>query len=228
MSDLYTVIEQETCSTCDTEIKVSCSSAKTGVVLDPSSRQKISDIDDSIMTETVGLSQAVAKIRGGLDRVDYIVQCRKFDQLSDIGYRALGSDLIWFQRILGSFQNYLSLKESLISRLAFEHRKNYEEVQPVVESIMNCYKPKPESSDQIFLNWKDIAATSWQGKIHDVCEPSAIINLMEDGLYFWEAMLTNKSWTASGFTAEIETAKTCAQKALYRLRKLQAEVDVIS
>ncbi|KIC35402.1 hypothetical protein RA27_22895 [Ruegeria sp. ANG-R] len=66
---------------------------------------RLQALDDGIVGEVIGVAQAVGDLRKSLDDLDKLLDARKFEKASDLGYRDIGSNFIFLQRTLAGLQS---------------------------------------------------------------------------------------------------------------------------
>ncbi len=106
------------------------------------SRGDISDLDDSLMMEVVGVKEAVDCLRKSLDQLEVRLDERSFEKASALGYQDIGSNFIFLQRTLGGLQQQVNKKSALISDIAARSGVGvYETVAPFVDALLQSSKP---------------------------------------------------------------------------------------
>lgn len=66
---------------------------------------RIEDVDESIVAEVIGVSQAIGQLRKALDKLDNLLDKRKFSEACQLGYDDIASEFIFLQRTLGGLQD---------------------------------------------------------------------------------------------------------------------------
>jgi len=106
------------------------------------SRDDISDLDDALMMEVVGVAEAIDRLKKALDQLDVCLDKRDFDAAANLGYKDIASNFIFLQRTLGGLQQQANKKSELISDIAVRSDSGvYEEVAPFVDEILQSSKP---------------------------------------------------------------------------------------
>ena len=113
------------------------------------SRDKIREIDEKIIGQSIGVSTAINELRKGLSKIEDCLQKREYYEASNIGYREVSSSFVFLQRALGGIQGAMADKEELVSEIALQSGVNvYEEVEPLVNEIMASAKILTEEERQ--------------------------------------------------------------------------------
>ncbi len=99
--------------------------------------EKIKTVDNNIIGETIGVSQALDELRKSIDEIEACMGKRTYTEASSLGYRDVSSAFIFLQRALGGLQHACNQKESLISEIAVQSGASaYEEVEPFVNNVL--------------------------------------------------------------------------------------------
>ena len=102
---------------------------------------KINAVDNEIIMEVVGVAHAVSDLRKALDKLDHLLDQRKFRDAADLGYRDIASRFIFLQRTLSGLDSAVYSKESLVSDIAVQSDVGvYEKVAPFVDQVMDSAK----------------------------------------------------------------------------------------
>ena len=109
-------------------------------------KDRINTIDDCFYADMSGVAQAVAQLKGALDKVSSCLNQREFEQASALGYNEISSEFIFLQRCLGGLNDTVMKKEKLTQDICFEvsneiDQVKNEEVAVLVESQMESLKP---------------------------------------------------------------------------------------
>lgn len=102
--------------------------------------EEIQVIDESLMLDVAGVSQALGQLRQALDKVDECLNERQFHQASQLGYSDVSSEFIFLQRVLGALQDTQYKKEGLVSQIALKANTSYEEACPFLDEQMDSSK----------------------------------------------------------------------------------------
>ena len=117
--------------------------------------EKIDAIDNDIIMEVVGVSQAIDALRKALDKVETCLDKRKFEEASRLGYRDVASEFIFLQRTLGGLQSSVLDSQKFISDLAIEiGNGNYEETEALVKPYMKSLQPRKKLTKEELKNTK--------------------------------------------------------------------------
>ena len=108
--------------------------------------EEIQAIDDDLMMDVVGVSQALGQLRIALDKIDKCLDQRQFSEASNLGYSDVSSEFIFLQRVLGALQGTQGEKEALVSKIALKAKISYEEAFPFLDQQMDSSKPKAAKS----------------------------------------------------------------------------------
>jgi len=117
--------------------------------------EKINAIDNDIIMEVVGVSQAIDALRKALDKVETCLDKREFEKASHLGYRDVASEFVFLQRTLGGLQSSVLDSQRFISDLAVElGNGNYEETEALVKPYMKSLQPRKELTAEELENTK--------------------------------------------------------------------------
>jgi len=92
---------------------------------------------------TIGVAEAIGRSRTALDDIDQGLVERKYHTASQMGYGDITSNFIFLQRTLGALQNAYDNKTKLISEIAYQTKKAYEDVEPYVDAKIPAMQPRP-------------------------------------------------------------------------------------
>lgn len=110
------------------------------------SKARIEAVDQGIIGETIGVSQALDDLRKSLDDIKACLNKRTFSEASSIGYKDVATAFVFLQRTLGGLQQAQYEKERLVSDIALQSGVGvYEEVAPFVDDVLVSSK---ELSDE--------------------------------------------------------------------------------
>jgi len=104
-------------------------------------KDKINNVDMSIVGQSIGISQAIDELRCGLDKIDECLHQREYEEASNIGYREIASSFVFLQRTLGGIQDVMGDKDKLVTEIAIKSGVGvYEEVAPFVDAALDSMK----------------------------------------------------------------------------------------
>jgi hypothetical protein len=105
------------------------------------SKARIEAVDNGIVGETIGVSQALSDLRKSLDDIEACLDQRAFSEASSIGYNDVATAFVFLQRTLGGLQQAQYEKEQLASDIALQSGVGvYEEVAPFVDDVLASSK----------------------------------------------------------------------------------------
>ena len=103
---------------------------------------KIKEVDDALIMDVVGVAQASDKLRAALAELDDHLDQRRFSDAAALGYSDISSNFIFLQRTLGALQASYNRKCSLVSEVARQAQKAFEDVEPFVDRAMVSANPR--------------------------------------------------------------------------------------
>jgi hypothetical protein len=122
----------------------------------------IKNIDDSFFGNVGGVSQAIARLKDALEKIEICLDRREFIEASNLGYSEVSSEFVFLQRVLGGLNDTVTQKDILIQDICLElcnqlKKVSYEEVAPFVTQEMESLKPNETPQKiEIFLGKKTV------------------------------------------------------------------------
>jgi hypothetical protein len=105
-------------------------------------RERIDAVDQDLMMDIVGVSQALDELRKALDEVNSCLCSREFERAAALGYSSVSSGFVFLQRTLGALQDGQIQKSEIVSEIAGQLGCAYEEVLPHVDAVMSSAHPR--------------------------------------------------------------------------------------
>ena len=100
-------------------------------------KDQVKKLDDQFIRSSAGVAQAVRELRVNLDKVDKMLNQRRYADAAQMGYEEISSSFIWLQRELGGLNDVQNEKDSLIGEIAVTSGVGaYEKVEPYVSAKM--------------------------------------------------------------------------------------------
>ncbi len=135
------------------------SHSKLEKVIDSHAKQ-IEEVDQTIIIDVAGVSQAMDELRKALDDIRDNLDKRNYDTATEYG--ACVNSFIFLQRALAGLQIAVNDKHALIQDIALQTTGMYEEVAPHVEKRLVSSQPLTE--EQRKQNLKAIEEFKKSGK----------------------------------------------------------------
>ncbi len=107
---------------------------------------KIQEIDDNFFGCSIGVAEAIDRTRMALNDIDQMIAKRRFQESSMLGYGDVTSNFIFLQRTLGALQTAYDNKTKLVSEIACQTKRAYEEVEPYVDAKLSSMIPRKENT----------------------------------------------------------------------------------
>lgn len=104
---------------------------------------EIEEINMEFIGCTCGVAEAIGRTRKALDDIDQGLAERKYHTASQMGYGDITSNFIFLQRTLGALQTAYDNKTKLVSEIAYQTKKAYEDVEPYVDAKIPAMQPRP-------------------------------------------------------------------------------------
>jgi hypothetical protein len=109
-------------------------------------RERIDAVDQDLIMDVVGVSQALDELRKALNEVDSCLCSREFEKAAALGYSSVSSGFVFLQRTLGALQDGQIQKSEIVSDIAGQLGCAYEDVLPHVNAVMSSAQPRqPEA-----------------------------------------------------------------------------------
>lgn len=103
---------------------------------------RIKEDDDALIMDVVDVAQASDELGAALAELDNYRDQRRFSKVAALGYSNISSIFIFLQRTLGALQASYDRKFALVSEVAHQVQKAFEDVEPFVEDTMVSVKPR--------------------------------------------------------------------------------------
>lgn len=111
-------------------------------------RAELEAIDNTIIGEVIGVSQATGDLRKALDALEGLLDERQFEKAAALGYQDIASAFIFLQRTLGGLQSADFNRHAFTSSIAEKLQCAFEDVEPHVSARLECLKPRPNLTDE--------------------------------------------------------------------------------
>ena len=113
------------------------------------SMEAVKTVDDNIIGECIGVSQALGELKKSLNEVEVCLDKREFLKASSLGYNDVASAFIFLQRTLGGLQHADNQKSQLVSEVAIKSGVGaYEKVEPFIDDVLVSSKVLSEEEKQ--------------------------------------------------------------------------------
>lgn len=111
---------------------------------------EIASLDEEFIGDVIGIAQASGQLRKALDKLNSLIDARKYEEAANLGYSDIASEFIFLQRCLGALNDTCNSKSALVSQVIIDIGSEldmlaYEEVDPFVTEKMKSLQPKEPS-----------------------------------------------------------------------------------
>ena len=111
-----------------------------------SRRNEIAAVDDELVHDAVGVTQAIDDMRRALSEVESCLSRRQFEKAADIGYGSVSSSFVFLQRTLGGLHERCVDKTRIVQEIAATLGCSYEEALPHVDALMKSTVPRAQNA----------------------------------------------------------------------------------
>ena len=74
-------------------------------------KTKLKEIQDDIVGDTIGVSQAISEMNKSMDKVNTYLRNHEYEKAAELGYTELSSNFIFLQRCLGGLHRTMMNKD---------------------------------------------------------------------------------------------------------------------
>lgn len=116
--------------------------------------ERLHEIDQAIIMDSVGMAMAADHLRKALDKLDQLIDERKYEEAAALGYDEIASEFIFLQRTMGAIPTTLGGFHNFVGDMVVAGGgTSYEAVAPDVKARMECWKSREQIAKENGEPW---------------------------------------------------------------------------
>lgn len=116
--------------------------------------ERLAEIDQAIIMDSVGMAMAAGELRKALDTLDQLIDERQYEEAAALGYNDISNEFIFLQRTMGAIPATLGDFHNFVGDMvAAGGGASYEDVAPHVKARMECWKSRQQIAEENGEPW---------------------------------------------------------------------------